>query len=157
MNWKSSKRPKSVFPQCWSSTARLPFAYQTKTALVLPMVMVLTWKSSIRLASFDKTSGSMGRGRPIWTSVVLLARVACTLRPGSINSGRHLLAFTMRRALRKQRVFDFVPRYLNRACEIELNFLTACNWTISMKFGTLVQHAHGYNDLPHFSNFCPGT
>ena len=47
LNWKSSKRPKSVFPQCWSRTARLLFAYQTKTAWVLPMVMVLTWKSSI--------------------------------------------------------------------------------------------------------------
>ena len=30
---------------------------------------------------------------------------------GSINSGRHILAFTMRRALRKRRVFDFVPSY----------------------------------------------
>ena len=47
LNWKLSKRPKSVFPQCWSRTARLFFAYQTKTAWVLPMVMVLTWKSSI--------------------------------------------------------------------------------------------------------------
>ena len=31
---------------------------------------------------------------------------------GSINSGRHLLDFTMCRALRKRRVFDFVPNYL---------------------------------------------
>ena len=34
---------------------------------------------------------------------------------GSINSGRHILlflAFTMRRALRKRSVFDFVPGYL---------------------------------------------
>ena len=33
----------------------------------------------------------------------------------------------------------------NRACEIEFNFITA--WTISMKFGTLVQRAHGYKIL----------
>ena len=33
---------------------------------------------------------------------------------GSINSGRHILAFTMRRALRKRHVFDFVPSYLNK-------------------------------------------
>ena len=30
----------------------------------------------------------------------------------SINCGRHVLAFTMRRALRKRRVFGFVPSYL---------------------------------------------
>ena len=30
-------------------------------------------------------------------------------------------------------------------------------WTISMKFGTLVQHAHGYKMLPQIFNFCPGT
>ena len=33
-----------------------------------------------------------------------------------------------------------------RSREIEFNFLTA--WTISMKFGTLVQHAPGYKALP---------
>ena len=33
-------------------------------------------------------------------------------------------------------------RKFNRSREIEFNFLTA--WTISMKFGTLVQHAPGY-------------
>ena len=37
-------------------------------------------------------------------------------------------------------------RKLNRSREIEFNFLTA--WTISMKFGTLVQHASGYKWLP---------
>ena len=37
----------------------------------------------------------------------------------------------------------------NRSREIEFKFLTA--WTISMKFGTLVQHAPGYKPLPqHF-------
>ena len=35
---------------------------------------------------------------------------------------------------------------LNRSREIEFNFLTA--WTISMKFGTLVQHAPDYKTLP---------
>ena len=37
-------------------------------------------------------------------------------------------------------------RKFNRSREIEFNFLTA--WTISMKFGTLVQHAPGYKTLP---------
>ena len=37
-------------------------------------------------------------------------------------------------------------RKFNRSREIEFNFLTA--WTISMKFGTLVQHALGYKTLP---------
>ena len=32
---------------------------------------------------------SVGRGRPIWTSVVVRARVACALRP--VQSGRHIL------------------------------------------------------------------
>ena len=52
---------------------------------------------------------SMGWGRPIWTSVVRARRLRSAA--GSINSGRHILAFTMRR-LRKRRVFDFVPSYL---------------------------------------------
>ena len=33
----------------------------------------------------------------------------------------------------------------NRSREIEFNFLTA--WTISMKFGTLEQHAPGYKEV----------
>ena len=37
-------------------------------------------------------------------------------------------------------------RKFNRSREIEFNFLTA--WTISMKFGTLVQHALGYKIVP---------
>ena len=37
-------------------------------------------------------------------------------------------------------------RKFNRSRGIEFNFLTA--WTISMKFGTLVQHALGYETLP---------
>ena len=37
-------------------------------------------------------------------------------------------------------------RKFNRSRGIEFNFLTA--WTISMKFGTLVQHALGYKTLP---------
>ena len=36
-------------------------------------------------------------------------------------------------------------RKYNRSREIEFNFLTA--WTISLKFGTLVQHAPGYKTL----------
>ena len=36
-------------------------------------------------------------------------------------------------------------RKFNRSREIEFNFLTA--WTISMKFGTLVQHAPGYKTV----------
>ena len=45
---------------------------------------------------------------------------------GSINSGRHILAFTMRRALRKRRVFDFVPSYL-KYCN-RTNFHTRFNF-----------------------------
>ena len=37
-------------------------------------------------------------------------------------------------------------RKFNRSREIEFNCFTA--WTISMKFGTLVQHAPGYKTLP---------
>ena len=37
-------------------------------------------------------------------------------------------------------------RKFNRSREIEFNFLTA--WIISMKFGTLVQHAPDYKTLP---------
>ena len=33
----------------------------------------------------------------------------------------------------------------NRSDEIEVNFLTA--WTFSMKYGTLVQHAHGCKNV----------
>ena len=46
-------------------------------------------------------------------------------------------------------------RKFNRSREIEFNFLTA--WTISMKFGTLVQHAPGYKRLPQIFYFCLGT
>ena len=44
-------------------------------------------------------------------------------------------------------------RKFNRSREIEFNFLTA--WTISMKFGTLVQHAPGYKMLPQIFYFLP--
>ena len=44
-------------------------------------------------------------------------------------------------------------RKFNRSREIEFNFLTA--WTISMKFGTLVQHAPGYKTLPQIFSFLP--
>ena len=37
-------------------------------------------------------------------------------------------------------------RKFNRSREIEFNFLTA--WTISIKFGTLVEHALGYKRVP---------
>ena len=40
-----------------------------------------------------------------------------------------------------------------RSREIEFNFFTAS--TISMKFGTLVQHASGYKTLPQFFKFLP--
>ena len=36
-------------------------------------------------------------------------------------------------------------RKFNRAREIEFNFLTP--WTISMKYGTLFQHARGYKSI----------
>ena len=39
----------------------------------------------------------------------------------------------------------------NRSCDIEFNFLSA--WTISMKFGTFVQHAHGYKTWPQIFIF----
>ena len=44
-------------------------------------------------------------------------------------------------------------RKFNRSREIEFNVFTA--WTISMKFGTLVQHAPGYNTLPQMFEFLP--
>ena len=44
-------------------------------------------------------------------------------------------------------------RKFNRSREIEFNFLTA--ETISMKFGTLVQHAPGYKMLPQIFKFLP--
>ena len=37
-------------------------------------------------------------------------------------------------------------RKFNRSREIEFNFFTA--WTLSMKFGTLVQYASGYKTVP---------
>ena len=43
----------------------------------------------------------------------------------------------------------------NRSRENEFNFLTA--WTISMKFGTLVQHAPGYKSCLRLFIFCLGT
>ena len=46
-------------------------------------------------------------------------------------------------------------RKFNRSREIEFNFLTA--WTISMKFGTLVQNTPGYKTCLRFFNFCLGT
>ena len=43
----------------------------------------------------------------------------------------------------------------NRSREIKFNFLTA--WTISMKFGTLVQHAPDYKPLLQiFKSFAQG-
>ena len=56
---------------------------------------------------------SVGRGGSIWTSVVVRARVACALRP--VQSPYSWI--TMRRALRKRRVFDFVPSYLKARFE----------------------------------------
>ena len=46
-------------------------------------------------------------------------------------------------------------RKFNRSREIEFNFFTA--WAISMKFGTLVQHASGYKICFSFFNFRLGT
>ena len=46
-------------------------------------------------------------------------------------------------------------RKFNRSREIEFNFFTA--WTISMKFGTPVQHTPGYKTCLRFFNFCLGT
>ena len=46
-------------------------------------------------------------------------------------------------------------RKFNRSREIEFNFFTA--WTISIKFGTLVQHAPGYKKCLRIFNFCLGT
>ena len=43
----------------------------------------------------------------------------------------------------------------NRSRKIEFNFLAA--WTISMKFGTLVQHAHCYKTFPQVFHFWQGT
>ena len=45
-------------------------------------------------------------------------------------------------------------RKFSRSREIEFNFLTA--WTISVKFGTLIQHAPGYKALPQFLIFAYG-
>ena len=46
-------------------------------------------------------------------------------------------------------------RKFNLAREIEFNFLTA--WSISMKFGTLIHHAHGYKIIPQIFYICPET
>ena len=55
---------------------------------------------------------SKGRSRPIWTSVVVCARASLALC-GRFNQFRSPYSWiTMRRALRKRRVFDFVPSYL---------------------------------------------
>ena len=58
---------------------------------------------------------SVDRGRPIWTSVVVRARARASLALcGRFNQFRSPYSWiTMRRALRKRRVFDFVPSYLN--------------------------------------------
>ena len=57
---------------------------------------------------------SVGRGRPIWTSVIVRARTSLALC-GWFNQFRSPYSWiTMRRALRKWRVFDFVPSYLKR-------------------------------------------
>ena len=60
---------------------------------------------------------SVGRGMPIWTSVVVRARVVlalCGPYCGRFNQFRSPYSWiTMRRALCKRRVFDFVPSYLN--------------------------------------------
>ena len=56
---------------------------------------------------------SVGRGRPIWTPVVVRARASLALC-GRFNQFQSPYSWiTMRRALRKRRVFDFVPSYLN--------------------------------------------
>ena len=56
---------------------------------------------------------SVGRGRPIWTSVVVRARASLALC-GRFNQFRSPYYWiTMRRALCKRCVFDFVPSYLN--------------------------------------------
>ena len=44
-------------------------------------------------------------------------------------------------------------RKFNRSREIEFKFLTA--WSISMKFGTPVQHALGYKTVPQNFYFLP--
>ena len=55
----------------------------------------------------------VGRGRPICTPVVVCARASLALC-GRFNQFRSPYSWiTMRRALRKRRVFDFVPSYLN--------------------------------------------
>ena len=61
---------------------------------------------------------SVGRGRPIWTSVVVRARASLALC-GRFNQFRSPYSWiTMRRALRKRRVFDFVPSYLKSCTEL---------------------------------------
>ena len=55
---------------------------------------------------------SVGRGRPIWTSVVVRARASLVFC-GRFNQFRSPYSWiTMHRALRKRRVFDIVPSYL---------------------------------------------
>ena len=63
---------------------------------------------------------SVGRGRPIWTLVVVRARASLALC-GRFNQFRSPYSWiTMRRALRKRRVFDFVPSYLKGSVERSL-------------------------------------
>ena len=65
---------------------------------------------------------SVGRGRPIWTSVVVGARASLALC-GRFNQFRSPYSWiTMRRALRKRRVFDFVPSYLKGEVRRKMNF-----------------------------------
>ena len=56
----------------------------------------------------------VGRGRPIWKSVVVRARarVACALWPVQSIPVAIFLNQDAQSALRKRRVFDFVPSYL---------------------------------------------
>ena len=63
---------------------------------------------------YGTVAKSVGRGRPIWTSVVVRARARASLALcGRFNQCRSPYSWiTMRRALRKRRVFDFVPSYL---------------------------------------------
>ena len=90
LNWKSSKRPKSVFPQCWSRTARLRFAYQTKTAWVLPVVMVLTWKSSIILLLWPKKKSLQLRYSWGWSIVRLCDIMLYWLRSATRARGTQM-------------------------------------------------------------------
>ena len=95
---------------------------------------------------------SVDRGRPIWTSVVVRARASLALC-GRFNQFRSPYSWiTMRRALRKRRVFDFVPSYLKRSWEKTKNDTTF----VRMRSSDHLRDAKMSKKVPCFVRFREG-